>query len=56
MKWIHEIDSKPDAVGIEITVAPFVRNVCCGGLILFDVTDGGIETISSGVVAIGDIS
>ncbi len=40
---------------MEITVAPLVRDICCEEVILFDVTERGVGTISSEVVAIENI-
>jgi hypothetical protein len=49
---IKSREDKPDAVGIDITVAPFVR---WEEVMLFDVTDGGADTISLEVVAIDNM-
>ena len=46
----------PDAVGIDIIVAPFVRDACCVELFFVsDVTEDGTDSVSSETDAISNI-
>lgn len=46
---LKSFDRRPDAVGIEIIVVPFVR---ADEVVWFELWDTGTDVVSSGVVAI----